>query len=125
MSENYIIIEGIKQKHDFKASDLELAFMEKINHICAGANIRFEARSDNYLSVLCGDNDFIRFRLTDRTKWFSINVLYSERAKLKDSPLFAQQENKKLVHWKTKINDLSDVDAYSDIIRLSCVEEYS
>lgn len=112
---------GVSNGYELNPTDFELAFIERIKEICSGLELRFERRSQNYLSAICGQNDFLRFKLTEKTKWFSVFVFYKKRAEYINSPLFAQQDKKeRLNHWKVKINTFEDIEPYEEVIRISC-----
>lgn len=110
-----IIIQGAEYLKEMNPTDYENEFMELLLN-WVGDKIHFEKRSDNYISALCGEYDFIRFKLSDKTKWFSICLSPDIRKEYKDSPLFVSQENKNLVHWKVKFNELKDLEPYKEVI---------
>lgn len=84
-------------------------------------NIHLEKMSDNYTSVFYGEtNDFLRFKFTDRTKWLSIRLSPEDMKKNLCNPLFAAQSNKKQLHWKAKISDLSELDNFKSFILNAC-----
>lgn len=84
------------------------------------ASVVVERRSDNYLSVVCGNNDFLRFKLTTRTKWLSLNLPFDIRDQYKEDPLFEAQNKKSAIHWKAALSSVSDVEKYKDLIIASC-----
>lgn len=77
--------------------------------------LRFVRRSQDYLTILSPNNfDFCRIKVTSRSVWFSINgKLLPPR--LQDDARFAEV-NKKLIHWKLKLVDVSEFEAVSDLI---------
>ena len=79
-----------------------------------------ERRSDDYLSVVCGNNDFLRFKLTPRTKWLSLNLPRDMRAQYENNPLFAAQNKKTAIHWKATLAGVSDIDKFKDLIVAAC-----
>lgn len=79
-----------------------------------------ERRSDDYLSVVCENNDFLRFKLTPRTKWLSLNLPRDLRKQYESDDLFAAQKKKSAIHWKATITDASDVDKFKDLIIAAC-----
>lgn len=79
-----------------------------------------ERRSNDYISVICENNDFLRFKLSPRTKWLSLNLPSELRPEYIESPLFAAQKKKTVIHWKATLTDISGVDAYKDLIIASC-----
>ncbi len=98
----------------------ESDFLAVVLPLLPAANVVVERRSDNYLSVVCGNNDFLRFKLTPRTKWLSLNLPREIRSDYKESPLFASEKKKTAIHWKAALTSLSDVDKYKDLIIASC-----
>lgn len=82
--------------------------------------VSVERRSNDYISVICENNDFLRFKLSPRTKWLSLNLPSELRPDYIESPLFAAQKKKNVVHWKATLSAVSDVDAYKDLIISSC-----
>lgn len=85
------------------------------------SKIHLEKLSDNYTSVFYGDaNDFLRFKFTDRTKWLSIRLSSKDKEENLFNPLFSAQSNKKQLHWKAKISDLSELNNFKPFILGSC-----
>ena len=83
-------------------------------------DVVIERRSDDYLSVVCENNDFLRFKLTPRTKWLSLNLPRDLRKQYESDDLFAAQKKKSTIHWKATITDASDVDKFKDLIIAAC-----
>ena len=100
----------------------EEAFYSKIASFCEGKDIHIEKRSQNYLSVIIERNDFIYFKLTDRTKWFKLRVALDKRNDYIDSPLFSEDKDKKkkVMMWKVSFSDISELEPYKQIIQESC-----
>ena len=72
---------------------------------------RIEQRSDRYLSLIYGNNNFLRVHISkvDDTKWITIAMFNSYRKKYIDSELFLAQTNKNQIHWKADIQDFNDL----------------
>ena len=83
-------------------------------------DVVIERRSDDYLSVVCENNDFLRFKLTPRTKWLSLNLPRDLRKQYESDDLFAAQKKKSAIHWKATITDASDIDKFKDLIVAAC-----
>lgn len=83
-------------------------------------DVVIERRSDDYLSVVCENNDFLRFKLTPRTKWLSLNLPRDLRKQYESDDLFAAQKKKSAIHWKATITDASDVGKFKDLIVAAC-----
>jgi len=83
-------------------------------------DVVIERRSDDYLSVICENNDFLRFKLTPRTKWLSLNLPRDLRKQYESDDLFAAQKKKSAIHWKATITDASDVGKFKDLIVAAC-----
>ncbi len=84
-------------------------------------NITVEHRTDSYVSIVYEQNDFLRYKYTDKAKWISIRMNKSDSAANKDNPLFSAQANKNQLHWKAKINSLDDLVMFKDFIIHSCI----
>lgn len=84
-------------------------------------NINIERRSKNYISMFCGMNDFLRLKYSPKAKWISLRLPHSLMSTNIDNPLFAAQINKKQLHWRANIKDLSDLSAFKELIAASCV----
>lgn len=83
------------------------------------SKIRLEKNSDSYTSVCYGNGigvDFIRFKLTNRTKWMSLSIAEVDWDSNKDNPFFAAQKNKNQRHWKAKLTNIDDFLPYVDLI---------
>ncbi len=105
---------------DLNPTPEESDFLSLVLPWLPAASVVVERRSDDYLSVICGNNDFLRFKLTPRTKWLSLNLPFEIRDNYKESPLFAAQKKKSAIHWKASLSSLSDVENYKDLIIASC-----
>lgn len=76
--------------------------------------VKLYQRSDAYLTICNeGGNDFCRLKVTDRTKWISIDV----PQEFYDDPRLENVPNKNQRHWKIKLNRIDDIALYSDIIK--------
>ena len=84
---------------------------------------RIEQRSDRYLSLIYGNNNFLRVHISkvDDTKWITIAMFNSYRKKYIDSELFLAQTNKNQIHWKADIQDFNDLKKFIDIANEACV----
>jgi hypothetical protein len=83
--------------------------------------ISIERRSKDYISMFCGENDFLRLKYSDRSKWISLRLPADIAAKNIDNPLFAAQQNKNQFHWRAKLNSLDDLSLFKDFVVSSCV----
>ncbi len=89
---------------------------------------RLDKRSDAYTTVCCSDDylsDFLRFKLTERTKWFSVAISQKDIVKYKDSDLFKDQKNKRERYWKVKLKNDYDLSSYIPIIRNAIIQQLS
>ena len=107
-------------KKELNMTDLEESAYNKIlNLISESADlskVHLEKNSDAYTSLVYGKyNDFVRFKLTERTKWISIRMIPSDRQANKDNPLFADQKNKNQLHWKVKIKNIDEIFSYQTL----------
>ena len=113
-------------KKELNMTDLEESAYNKIlNLISESADlskVHLEKNSDAYTSLVYGKyNDFVRFKLTERTKWISIRMIPSDRQANKDNPLFADQKNKNQLHWKVKIKNIDEIFSYQKFIINACL----
>lgn len=104
---------------ELNPSDDEREFLSRVLSFLPDT-VQVERRSNDYISVICENNDFLRFKLSPRTKWLSLNLPSKLRPKYIESPLFAAQKKKTVVHWKAALNDISSVEVYKDLIIASC-----
>lgn len=84
-------------------------------------HISIERRSNDYISLCCGVNDFLRLKYSTRSKWLSLRLPRSIAEQNIGNPLFAAQTNKKQLHWRGNLKTLTDLDAFRDFIVSSCV----
>ncbi len=85
-------------------------------------SIQLERRSKNYISMIFGNNDFLRFKYSERAKWISLRLPYELSSTNIDNPLFSAQKNKKQFHWRADIKSLDDLYLLKDFIIASCVD---
>ncbi|MCM1217223.1 MAG: hypothetical protein NC548_22210 [Lachnospiraceae bacterium] len=84
-------------------------------------SIFLERRSDNYISMFCGKNDFLRFKYSERAKWISLRLPRDLAKNNIENPLFSAQSNKKQQHWRANIKCFDDLYLLKDFIIASCV----
>ncbi len=84
-------------------------------------NIYLDRRSDNYISMFCGKNDFLRLKYSERAKWISLRLPRALAKSNIENPLFDAQSNKKQQHWRADIKSLDDLYLLKDFIIASCV----
>ena len=80
--------------------------------------LHLERRSENYLSLCYNRLDLVRFKYTERTKWISIDALLAKVSA--DNPLFEAQKNKRVRHWKAKLENLAILSDFDDIVVTAC-----
>ena len=79
------------------------------------SKIKVCRRSENYLSLVAENEfDFCRIKAGARSNWFSIHGLQLSDD-IKQDKRF-ESVNKKLVHWKVLLSDVSDFKSNSDLI---------
>lgn len=98
----------------------ETTFIKFVFSLFPVNSVSVDKRSNNYLSIIFQNNDFLRFKLTSNTKWISLDLPYELRPKYINSPLFAAQSKKTVRHWKAKLNTVSDMEKYKELIIASC-----
>ena len=113
-------------KKELNMTDLEENAYNKILNLISDSadlsKVHLEKNSDAYTSLVYGKyNDFVRFKLTERTKWISIRMIPSDRQANKDNPLFADQKNKNQLHWKVKIKNIDEISSYQKFIINACL----
>lgn len=88
-----------------------------INDILDGyGDIRVERHSDNYLSIVTGERgDFCRLKMTERTKWMSLD-LWKSPAYIQNDERLKSVKNKNQRHWKIILTDINDIRNYADFI---------
>lgn len=75
--------------------------------------LAIDQRSSNYKTVSCyTDYDFLRFKISPRSLWFSIVPNPND----KRDQRFDSVKNKRTIHWKIELSSIDDVDSYSDLI---------
>lgn len=84
-------------------------------------NFSIERRSNNYISIFFGKNDFLRLKYSERAKWISLRLPRSLAKNNIENPLFAAQSNKNQQHWRADIKSLDDLYLLKDFIIASCV----
>lgn len=85
------------------------------------SQFKLERRSNNYISMFYGANDFLRLKYTPKSKWISLRLPFDLAKANLENPLFAAQSNKKQFHWKASLNSLDDLQLFRDFIIASCV----
>lgn len=121
-SDKTFVVDMARMDTSLNANAYEIAIAEHFISVIKAdkpdANPVLQRRSQSYLSLCLGDNDFLRIKYTDRTKWISID---SWAAQLEDEdPLFIAHENKRQRHWKAKLDDISDVERFDALVVKAC-----
>ena len=105
---------------DFSLSDREVEVIEIVKSFISSSELysdfEIARRSDNYISLLCGENDFMRFKASPRAFWVSLRLPFALADKNRDNPLFAAQINKKQFHWKSSIASIDELEKIKDFI---------
>ena len=98
---------------ELNANENEMKIAEHFISV-SGNKITLERRADNYLSLCNGQDDLIRFKFTDRSKWISVDAWTS---KLPENDIrFSAHKNKKQRFWKADIRSLDDISMFDDIV---------
>lgn len=111
-----------KRNQSVLLSEYEQEFLNTIFEILDNAEfdidiIYLERRTNNYLSlVINNDIDFLRVKITDRTKWFSLDMWWSNKGEYDKDERISSDVNKKQRHWKFKFNCFDDIVSYQDLI---------
>ena len=93
-------------------------FVSAIARAKPDVSVSLERRSENYLSLCVSENDFLRFKYSERAKWISIDTTYLNLSE--DDLRFAAQKNKRQRHWKAIICDLSELADYDELVVMAC-----
>lgn len=78
-------------------------------------------RSESYISLFYGENNFLRLKYSKKAKWVSLFLPHDLATANKDNPLFAAQKNKNQFHWRSDLKALDDLYSLRDFIVASCV----
>lgn len=82
------------------------------------AELHAERRSDNYLSIVAFEHhDFMRIKIGDRSKWFTVALSPSDRIDLAQDARFAKVKNKNQLHWKVSLSAVEGLKQHSDLIQ--------
>lgn len=98
--------------------EIVLSFLSSSEYI---EKLHVERRSRDYVSLICDENDFFRFKYSDRSKWCSIRLPKSLQLSNQDNELFNAQKNKKQLHWKADLKSMSDLELLKPFIIESCL----
>ena len=105
---------------DFSLSDKEVEVIEIVKSFISSSELYSDfgiaRRSDNYISILCGENDFMRFKASPRAFWVSLRLPFALADENRDNPLFAAQANKNQFHWKCSITSVDELEKIKDFI---------
>lgn len=93
-------------------------FIVAIRAAAPAAPLSLEQRSFDYISLCVGANDFLRFKYTPRARWLSIDIIGLGVSP--DDPRFIVQKNKNQRFWKAKIDNISNLSAFDDLVIASC-----
>lgn len=106
-------------------TDKEITVIEIVKGIVSDSpfvdSFDVERRSNDYITLLCGDNDFMRFKYTPRAFWVSLRLPRVVADKNINNSLFAAQQNKKQLHWKCSIDSYEKIATLKDFILSSFV----
>lgn len=107
-------------KDNYNEMDVCEYFIDKLSKTKDNSLFRIEQRSPNYLSLVYGNNDFLRVKYTEKAKWISILMVGENKKENLNNPLFFKQEKKNNLHWKSEINSFEDLERYIEIAEKSC-----
>ena len=119
------LICGVPDK-ELVLTELEESALETIYSLLSNdvdlSKMHLEKNADAYTSLFYGEyNDFLRFKISDRTKWISIRMAPCDRENNLDNPLFVAQKNKKQLHWKSKIDSIDDLSQFKCYFVNACL----
>lgn len=107
--------------NDLESQEISAIFNVLSKYDVSQDSISLERRSDDYLSVIAGNDDFLRLKMGVKSKWFSIRITKEFR---QDDRL-TNVKNKNQFHWKVAIDSEQDIYLYSDIIYASYLNAIS
>lgn len=81
-----------------------------------------EHRSQDYTSLIYGNNDFMRVKFTHASKWISFSLSENDRHKYETEPLFNLTPKKTSIHWKASVNSYDDLSKFLKIAENACYE---
>lgn len=84
--------------------------------------LRIERRSNSYISIFYGNNDFLRLKFSEKTKWISIRLSQEDMKLNLNNPLFAAQTNKNQFHWKARVSSIDELEQFRPFLISSCTE---
>lgn len=117
-----IYVSRNEEKHNLSLSEGEKAAIHLIKGILEDevgdfSNFSLERRSANYLSIVyCKDYDFIRLKIGTRSMWISFYFSTDDRHELANDKRFNKLKNKNVLHWKTNLASIDQLEEYSDLI---------
>ena len=85
--------------------------------------IHIERKSQSYISMLYGENDFLRLKYSDKAKWISLRIPKDIANSNIDNPLFDAQKNKNQFHWRGNLKSLDDLNLFKSYIIASCIPQ--
>lgn len=88
-------------------------FIDVIRGVYPGSAVTVEQRSNDYISLCCGQGDFLRVKYSDRARWLSVAVCGLDISP--DDPRFAAQTKKTARFWKGNVPDLSAISLFDDV----------
>ena len=105
-------------EYESQLLEIVLSFLSSSEHF---EKLHVERRSRDYISLICDENDFFRFKYSDRSKWCSIRLPKSLQLSNQDNELFEAQKNKNQLHWKADLNSMSVLESLKPFIIESCM----
>lgn len=97
-------------------------FISKLSSGREISKFKIERRADEYLSLFYGNNNFLRVKYTEKSKWISFFLSNEDRVIYKDSPLFDMTEDKNTLHWKARIYSFDVLKNFIEIADHACHE---
>lgn len=113
-----IIFEKPLNLTDAETSAIDLIYRALSELETSTADIHVERRSTNYLSIVAfSDYDFIRLKIGERAKWFSVSLSPKDRSELASDPRFSGVSNKRQIHWKVNLLSIEDLIKHADLLQ--------
>lgn len=85
--------------------------------------LHIEKKAEDYLTLMYSETDIIRVRVSkEYTSWISFGIPYELRKEGKYSYLFPEQLNWREIHWKTRLNSMTQLNDYILLAKECCIE---
>lgn len=110
-----IIIDGISVT-DYEAETIALIRSIIANAGLDSSAVHVDRRAEQYLTLFVREwSDFCRIKITDRTKWFSLDMCVVPQ-NIKEQETLSIVNNKNQRHWKIPLSSIKDIENYAEFV---------